>query len=62
MTTRQKMEALFRQITELPDTERSELLQALIDMHAEDLGIYSLSDDERAELAPASADPAWLHS
>ncbi len=51
MTTDDKVEALILQATELPEDAQAELVQLLVEMRAEHLGIYSSDDDERAGLA-----------
>jgi hypothetical protein len=56
MTSRSNMEDLFNQIVELPDDERAELVAALIEMRAENLGIYVLDDDDRAALDRSAED------
>ncbi len=56
MTTEEKVELLFQQITELPDEAQAELVQALVEMRAENLGIYALDDGERAALARSTED------
>ena len=56
MTIQDKVESLFQQITELPDEAQAELVQALIEMRAENLGIYALDDDDRATLGRFASD------
>ena len=56
MTTQQKVESLIRQATELPAEAQAELLQSLVEMRAQHLGIYHLDDDERAALARSGED------
>jgi hypothetical protein len=56
MTTREKVESLFGQVVELPDEAQAELVQSLIDMRAQQLGIYHLDDDDRASLARSAED------
>ena len=51
ITIDEKIESLVRQVIELPDEAQAELVQTLIEMRAEHLGIYRLDDDERAALA-----------
>ena len=48
MTTQRKVEELIRQVAELTDDAQQEVVQSLIEMRAEDLGIYQLDADERA--------------
>lgn len=56
MTTREKVESLFEQVVELPDEAQAELVESLIDMRAQQLGIYHLDDDDRASLARSAED------
>jgi hypothetical protein len=56
MTTREKVEALFEQVVELPDEAQAELIESLIDLRAEQLGVYHLDDDDRASLAQSAED------
>ena len=56
MTTRSKVEALIRQAVELPDEAQAELVQALVEMRSQHLGIYQIDDDERAALACSGED------
>jgi hypothetical protein len=51
VTTDEKVENLIQEAAELPEEAQVELLQSLVVMRAEHLGIYTLDDDERA--APA---------
>jgi hypothetical protein len=51
MTTDDKVESLIQQATELPEEAQAELVQLLVEMRAEHLGIYSPDDEERAGLA-----------
>jgi hypothetical protein len=39
MTTQAKVESLIRQATDLPDDAQAELLQSLVEMRAQHLGI-----------------------
>jgi hypothetical protein len=55
MTTREKVEALMEQVSELPDDAQAEFVDSLLDMRAEQLGIYHL-DDEREALARSAED------
>jgi len=56
MTTREKVEALFEQVVDLPDEAQAELVESLIDLRAQHLGIYQLDDDDRASLARSAED------
>jgi hypothetical protein len=51
MTTREKVEFLISQAAELPDEAQAELVQSLVEMRSQHLGIYSQDDDERDSLA-----------
>ncbi len=46
MSTEKKVESLIQQVAELPEYAQVELLQTLVAMRAEHLGIHSLDDDE----------------
>jgi hypothetical protein len=56
MTTRERVEALIEQVSELPDDAQAEFVDSLLDMRAEQLGIYHLDDDEREALARSAED------
>jgi hypothetical protein len=56
MTTEQKVQSLIRQVAALPADAQSEVMQSLIEMHAEQLGVYQVDDDERAALARSAED------
>jgi hypothetical protein len=56
MTTQQKVESLIREVSELPDDAQEELVQSLVEIRAEHLGIYHVDDDERAALARSAED------
>jgi hypothetical protein len=56
MTTREKVESLFEQVVELPDEAQAELVESLLEMRAQQLGIYHLDDDDRASLARSAED------
>jgi hypothetical protein len=56
MTTDEQIEALLRQITELPDEARAELVQVLIEMRAEYFGVDPHDDEERGALARTAED------
>ena len=44
MNTNQEVERLLDNIVLLPDGAQLELLKALLEMHAEDLGLYTRDD------------------
>jgi hypothetical protein len=56
MTTHEMVEALIEQVSELPAEAQAEFVDSLLDMRAEQLGIYHLDDDERAALARSAED------
>lgn len=56
MTTREKVEALLEQVVALPDYAQAELMNSLLDIRAQQLGIYHLDDDEREALARSAED------
>ena len=56
MTTQEKVEALIQQAAELPEEAQAELVQSLVEMRSQNLGIYHLDDDERAALARSADD------
>lgn len=56
MTTREKVEFLIEQVFELPADAQSELVESLLEMRAEHLGVYRLDDDEREALARSAED------
>jgi hypothetical protein len=51
MTTQDEVEFLISQAAELPDEAQAELVQSLVEMRSQHLGIYSLDDDDRDALA-----------
>ena len=56
MTTREKVEALIEQVSELPDDAQDEFVDSLLDMRAEQLGLYHLDDEEREALPRSDED------
>lgn len=56
MTTREKVELLLQQVVDLPDEAQAEFVEFLLEMRAQDLGIYHLDDDDRASLARSAED------
>lgn len=56
MTTREKVEALVDQVVELPDYAQAELVELLLDIRAQQNGIYHTDDDEREALARSADD------
>jgi hypothetical protein len=51
-----KLPVLLNQILDLPEAAQSELLEPLLDVHAQPLGVYQLDDDDRAALARSDED------
>ena len=56
MTTREKVESLLQQVVDLPDEAQAEFVEFLLEMRAQDLGIYHLDDDDRVSLARSAED------
>lgn len=56
MTTREKVEALIDQVVGLPDYAQAEFVETLLDMRAQQIGIYHVDDDEREALARSAED------
>ena len=55
-TTQEKVESLIRETSELPEEAQAELVQSLVEMRSQHLGIYHLDGDERAALARSAED------
>ena len=56
MTTQEKIQSLIRQTSELSEDAQVELVQSLVEMRSQHLGIYHMSDDERAALGRSAED------
>jgi hypothetical protein len=56
MTTQEKVECLIRQTAELPEEAQAEVVQSLVEMRLQHLGIYNLDDDECEALARSAED------
>jgi len=56
MNAREKIEALIDQDSELPDYAQTEFVEILLDMRAQQFGIYHLDDDEREALSRSAED------
>jgi hypothetical protein len=56
MTTQAKVESLIRQAAELPDEAQAELVQSLVEMRSQYLGIDHVDDEERTALAHSGKD------
>ena len=61
MRTQEKVELLIRQITELPEEAQTEVVQSLIDLRAQHLGIYQLDDEEREAVLNSAEDVRGDH-
>ena len=56
MASKHPLQNLIQRVAALPEDEQAELLQSLVEMRANDLGVYELDDDERAALARSAED------
>jgi hypothetical protein len=56
MTTQEKVESLFQEVSELPEEAQAELVDSLIEMRPQALGVYRFDEDERAALARSTED------
>jgi len=56
METQEKIESLIRQVTELPEEAQAEVVQSLLDLRSQHLGIYQLDQEERAALSHSAED------
>ena len=56
MTRKPTVENLLDQILALPDEAQTEIVQTLIEIRAEDCGVYHLDADEHAALARSAED------
>ena len=56
MSTQERVEALIQEVSELPEDAQAEVVQSLVEMRSQDLGIYHLNDEERAALARSAED------
>jgi hypothetical protein len=56
MTTQEKIEALIQEAAELPDEAQAELVESLVEMRSQHLGIYHFNDEERQALARSAED------
>jgi hypothetical protein len=56
MTTHEKVQALIEQVADLPEYAQREVVESLLDMRAQHLGIYHLDDDEREAIARSGED------
>ena len=56
MTTQEKVEALIQLASELPDEAQADLVESLVEMRSQHLGIYHLNDEEREALARSAED------
>jgi hypothetical protein len=56
MTTAQKVQSLVRQVASLPEEAQAEIMESLIEMRAEQFGVYHVDDEERAALTRSAED------
>jgi hypothetical protein len=56
MTIQEKVQKLIEQVADLPDHAQAEVVESLIDMRAQQLGIYQLDDEDREALARSAED------
>jgi hypothetical protein len=56
MTTREKVESLIQQTTELPEEAQAEFVQTILEMRFQNTSVYRLNDDERAALDRSEED------
>ena len=56
MTIAEKVEALINEVAELPEEAQAEVVQSLIELRSQHLGIYQLDDDDRASLGHSADD------
>jgi hypothetical protein len=54
--THGKIESLIRQVTDLPEEAQAEILQSLLDLRFQNLGIYQLDSEEREALSISAED------
>jgi len=52
----EKVDFLIEQATELPEEAQAELVDSLIEMRSQALGVYRFNEDERAALARSAED------
>ena len=56
MKTQEKIESLIRQVTDLPEEAQAEVVQSLLDLRSQHLGIYQLDQEEREALSRSAED------
>ena len=56
MASKDQLQHLVQRIASLPEDAQAELFQILVEMRANDLGVYELDEDERAALARSAED------
>jgi hypothetical protein len=57
MTTREKVQELLRQATDLPEEAQVDFIESLVEMRSRQTGVYHhLDDDERRALAESAED------
>ena len=55
MTSEEKLEAVIRLATELPDEAQAELFRSLVEMRSQNLGIYNPDEEIDAPLTRRGA-------
>lgn len=56
MTTQEKVESIILQVNQLPEHAQAEVVESLIDIRAQQLGIYHVDEEEREALARSAED------
>jgi hypothetical protein len=56
MTTQERVESLIRQVADLPDEAQAEFVQSLLELRAQQLGIYDPDGAEREALERSAQD------
>jgi len=56
MKTEKNVESLIRQVTDLPEEAQAEVVQSLLDLRSQHLGIYQLDEEERKALSRSAED------
>ncbi|HEX8167178.1 MAG TPA: hypothetical protein VF601_15520 [Beijerinckiaceae bacterium] len=55
MTKAEALEVLIERIAEWPEEAQNELMRSVLDIEQKHVGVYRLSDEERAAIAEGSA-------
>ena len=56
MKTQERIESLIRQVTDLPEEAQAEVVQSLLDLRSQHLGVYQLDQEEREALSRSAED------